>query len=65
VKQSRNEQRSAASKRAWASRKRMSEARALREKARIIHPAGLHEVKAEYKARYMRTPWQTEMDLKK
>jgi hypothetical protein len=43
----------------------MSEARALREKARIIHPAGLHEVKAEYKARYMRTPYQTEMDLKK
>jgi hypothetical protein len=60
-----NDVRRNASKRAWASRKRMKEARELREQARIIHPAGLHEIKAKYKQVAIRTPWQTEMDLKK
>jgi hypothetical protein len=62
---SKNKTRSEASSRAWASRKRMKEARELRERARIIHPGGLHTVKAKYKQVAMRTPWQTEMDLKK
>lgn len=44
---------SAAAKKAWASRKRMKEARELREKASIIEPAGTHAVKAEYKAKVM------------
>jgi hypothetical protein len=73
-----NNRYSAASKKAWDSRKRMQEARApwakvqqgkelaaLRREARIIHPNGTQKVKAKYKQVAMRTPWQTEMDLKK
>lgn len=52
-----------AAKKAWASRKRMKEARELRGKARIIEPAGLHAVKAEYKAKVMQG-YQPRLDLK-
>lgn len=42
------------------------EAAALRREARIIPPNGRQRVKAEYKAKVMwKTPYQTEMDLKR
>ena len=63
----RNKTRSAASARAWESRKRMKEAREIREKARLIEPSGLHAVKAEYRDKVIlnvRKEFQLSMKLK-
>jgi hypothetical protein len=49
----------------WAKVQQGKELAALRREARIIHPNGTQKVKAKYKQVAMRTPWQTEMDLKK
>jgi hypothetical protein len=53
------------SARHWAKVQQGKELAALRREARIIHPNGTQKVKAQYKQVAMRTPWQTEMDLKK